>query len=112
MEEPPVSGKFSSRDLSNIHLASSQLYERCLSLKTGTERLLCSKTRTTCWYIHQRGRSQCPLRSVGYSPCSPTMTTPSTASSAPPSLTASPTVLWIGMFFALHTFWPSKLVSN
>src|SRR5678815_1833879 len=104
MEEPPVKGKFSSRDLSNIHLASSQLVERCLSLNTGTERLLCSKTRITCWYIHQRGNIHCPLRLVGYSPCSATITTPSTASSFPPSVTASPTVLKIGMFFALHIF--------
>ncbi len=49
--EPPVRGKFSSRDLSsNIHLPVVPSCEReCWSLTTGTERWLCSKTRMTCW---------------------------------------------------------------
>ena len=35
MEEPPDKGKFSSRDLSNIHLASSQLVGEVLVVKDG-----------------------------------------------------------------------------
>ena len=45
-----------------------------------------------------------PFKSVAYSPCSATITTPSTARSLPPSVTASPTVLKIGIFFAWQTF--------
>jgi len=64
MEEPPYNGSPAHGFGRTIHLDPSQRKARCLSLTTGTARLLCSENPDTALYIHQRGRSQCPLRSV------------------------------------------------
>ena len=45
-EEPARNGNFSRRELSTISLALAKLYDRCLSLKTGTARPSFSKTWT------------------------------------------------------------------
>ena len=46
-DEPARNGKPSRREASTISLALAKLYERCLSLKTGTARPSCSKTSVT-----------------------------------------------------------------
>ena len=84
-----MSGKPIRRDVSYISFAQSQFQERCLSLKTGTERPLARNTFTISWKNSQRGYFVWPFSFCGYRPCSPTTTTPSTASLLVPRVKAS-----------------------
>ena len=54
-EDPASIGNFRRFDAPTIHFAFSKLYERCLSLKTGTETASFSKTSTICLKNSCRG---------------------------------------------------------
>ena len=47
-DDPAMNGAPSARARSYIHLASGQLYDRCLSLNTGTLRPLVANTPQIC----------------------------------------------------------------
>ena len=49
------------RDVSYISFAHSQFHDRCLSLKTGTDRPLSSNTFTICLKNSYRGYRVCPF---------------------------------------------------
>src|SRR5437879_12412138 len=87
--DPAMKANPSSREVSYILRAHSQFHERCLSLNTGAVRPLSRNTFTICSKNSQRGYFVCPFSLRGYLPCSPTITTPSTASLPPPSVSAS-----------------------
>src|SRR5438067_2799111 len=87
--DPAMNANPILRDVSYISLAQSQFHERCLSLNTGTERPL-ERNTSTIWVKNSwRGYLVCPFSLRGYLPCSPTMTTPSTASLLPQLVSAS-----------------------
>src|SRR5258707_3600927 len=87
--EPAISGKPIDFAVSYISLAQSQFHERCLSLNTGTDRPLARNTFTISWKNSYLGYLVCPFSLRGYLPCSPTTTTPSTASLPVPEVNAS-----------------------
>ena len=54
-DDPAMKGTPRARAVSYIHLACSQEYERCLSLKTGTTRPLSRKTAMVSSKKRRRG---------------------------------------------------------
>src|SRR5664279_2999043 len=87
--EPARYGICIDFEVSYISRAHSHFQERCLSLNMGTTRPLERNTSATCWKNWYRGYDTPPCSCFGYFPCSPTTTTPSTASLLPPSVSAS-----------------------